>query len=84
MRSKTATSKEGEVNGMDLDGEGDDESEREVENDSGESELLSQLVTLGCMEMVDGRLLIETVDLEEVDAILVGLQEDLELTEDTN
>lgn len=87
MRSKAAGSKEAGVNDMDgddEDDEDDDELEREIDGGDESELLLSQLVTLGCMEMIDGHLVIETADLGEVDAILAGLQEDSDLTEDGN
>lgn len=82
MCGKAASGREGEVSDMDVDVDVDEEEDNE--NDGDESELLSQCVTLGCMEMVDGRLVIETVDLEEVDTIFSGLQEDSDPTEDAN
>ncbi|KAF7973929.1 hypothetical protein HWV62_13992 [Athelia sp. TMB] len=81
LLSKTASSKEGEGDKMDIDEE-DEESEGEREDDDEPvGERLGQAVTLGCMEMIDGRLVIETMDLEEVDDIFADLEEDYDHTE---
>lgn len=63
-------------NSMDVDvGEsGSDSDEEDIEVEEGSRRVIGQTVTLGCMEMIDGELVIEMVQLEEVDDVFMELK----------